>query len=183
MIIQKAILNGSNKLYFFRFRPTIAEVAVANSDLSTFANVIKAARVGPRGTQMLNVGWYGNLTVFAPNNAAFAKLSKGRLEEWARGEDNYMLHVFLRGHIFATRDRLFSKDLKEGRNFVTNINGIKLMVFKKGAVVTIHWIDRRTGDRDPLYPLISKVVKTDIKASNGVVHIIDSPIMPLAVIG
>ena len=127
----------------------------------------------------------GNLTVFAPNDEAFGKLSKIGLVKLVKNK-NMLLH-FLKGHVLPTK--VFSKNLKEGRrigeaiglwgDMVTNLNGIKLMVVKKGAIVTITFPPWELGkENHPEFPYLkSKVVNADIMASNGVVHIVDWPIV------
>ena len=102
----------------------------------------------------------GNLTAFTPNNAAFARLPKESLEKLLK--DKNLLLDILKEHVLATK--VLSKDLKEGTNRVTNLLGKELQLIKKGAEVTII-----SGSRYD-----AKVVKADIMASNGVVHVIDT---------
>ena len=107
----------------------------------------------------------GNLTVFAPNNAAFAKLPKGTLEFVI--QHKYVLLRILKRHVLPTQ--VLSKDLKEGTNTFVNLRGNKLEVVKKGEVLTsLQAWDGLSGFE------LSKVIKADIMASNGVVHVIDT---------
>merc|ERR1712179_653497 len=139
--------------------PTNDEVAKANHDLSTLVKAAMAAGA----MELLDKP--GNLTVFAPNNAAFAKLPKGTLEFVI--QHKYVLLRILKRHVLPTQ--VLSKDLKEGTNTFVNLRGNKLEVVKKGEVLTsLQAWDGLSGFE------LSKVIKADIMASNGVVHVIDT---------
>lgn len=104
----------------------------------------------------------GPLTVFAPTDAAFAKLPKGTLETLLKPENKEMLTAILTYHVSAgslTADRVVKLDR------VDTLNGQSPeVIVKRGSVM----LDDAT------------VTATDIMASNGVIHVIDSVLLPEA---
>ena len=102
----------------------------------------------------------GPITVFAPTDDAFAKLPKGTIENLLKPENKSKLKSILLYHVVAgevmaeTAVTLDSAKTLQGSSFSINLEGKTLKV--DGASVT----------------------KADIKASNGVIHIIDSVILP-----
>ena len=106
----------------------------------------------------------GPFTVFAPTDAAFAKLPKGTVENLLKPENKSKLVAVLTYHVVGSK--VVSADvvkLKNGTK-VSTVNGAKITVFNKGGV--------RINN--------SKVVKADIKADNGVIHVIDRVLLPPA---
>ena len=99
----------------------------------------------------------GPFTVFAPTDAAFAKIPKAKLD--ALMKDKAALTKVLTYHVVP--GAVMAADVKPGK--VKTVEGSALMVGMKGSQVTV--------DK-------ANVVKTDIKADNGVIHVIDSVIMP-----
>ena len=99
-------------------------------------------------------------TVFAPTDAAFAKLPKGTIEELLKPENKAKLTAILTYHVVAGKvmaaDVVKVTDAKtvQGGSIKVNAGGGKVMV--DGATV----------------------VKADIGASNGVIHVVDSVLMP-----
>lgn len=102
----------------------------------------------------------GPFTVFAPTDAAFAKLPKGTLESLLKPENKAKLTAILTYHVVP--GRLLAKEVLE-RSSLPTLNGqrIDLRVSDAGAQVD--------GAR---------ISKTDIVSSNGVIHVIDSVILP-----
>lgn len=128
----------------------IVEVAVANGNFKTLATALTAAGLidtlkGP-----------GPFTVFAPTDAAFAKIPKADLD--ALLKDKAKLTSVLTYHVVA--GKVMAKDVKAGK--VKTVQGSELTVTTAGGVM----VDN------------AKVTATDIAASNGVIHVIDSVIMP-----
>jgi len=98
----------------------------------------------------------GPFTVFAPNDAAFAKIPKEQLD--ALLADKGKLTKVLTYHVVA--GKVMAADVKAGP--VKTVEGSNLTISTTGGVM----VDQ------------AKVIKTDIAASNGVIHVIDSVVMP-----
>jgi transforming growth factor-beta-induced protein len=131
---------------------TIVEIAAGNEDFSTLVAAVKAAGLAE------TLSSKGPFTVFAPTNAAFAKLPKGTVAELLKPENKEKLASILTYHVVGAK--VMAKDVKAG--FVGTVNGDKLSLTTKGGVK----VDA------------ANVVATDIVGSNGVIHVIDSVIMP-----
>ncbi|MCX6368123.1 MAG: fasciclin domain-containing protein [Armatimonadetes bacterium] len=133
---------------------TIVEIAAGNADFSTLVSLVKAAGLAE------TLSGTGPFTVFAPTNAAFAKVPKSVLDKL--GKNPAALKAVLTYHVVA--GKVMAADvvkLKSGTK-VKTVNGASVTVGTKGGV---------TVDK-------AKVVKTDIVGSNGVIHVIDSVILP-----
>ena len=98
----------------------------------------------------------GPFTVFAPTDEAFAKIPKADLD--ALLKDKAKLTAILTYHVVA--GKVMAADVKAGK--VKTVQGSELTVSTTGGVM----VDK------------AKVVKTDIVADNGVIHVIDSVILP-----
>ncbi len=101
----------------------------------------------------------GPFTVFAPTDEAFAKLPEGTVESLLKPENKDQLVAVLTYHVIPAR--VMAADVKAGR--VATVNGSKLTLSIKNGNV---YVDN------------ALVTKTDVKATNGVVHIIDAVILP-----
>jgi uncharacterized surface protein with fasciclin (FAS1) repeats len=128
----------------------IVETAVAAGNFKTLAAALQAAGLvdtlkGP-----------GPFTVFAPTDAAFAKVPKADLD--ALLKDKAKLTAVLTYHVVP--GTVMAKDVKAGK--VKTVQGSELTVATMGGV---------TVDG-------AKVTATDVVASNGVIHVIDSVVMP-----
>lgn len=99
----------------------------------------------------------GPFTVFAPTDAAFAKVPKDKLD--ALLKDKAALTKVLTYHVVP--GKVMAADVKPGA--VKTVEGASLTVASKGGKVMV--------DK-------ANVVKTDIAADNGVIHVIDSVVMP-----
>jgi uncharacterized surface protein with fasciclin (FAS1) repeats len=98
-------------------------------------------------------------TVFAPTNDAFAALPEGTLDMLLKPENKDKLVAILTYHVLSSK--VMSTDLKNGMKAAT-VQGDKIKVdLSDGAMIND-----------------AKVVSADIKASNGVVHVIDKVILP-----
>jgi uncharacterized surface protein with fasciclin (FAS1) repeats len=98
----------------------------------------------------------GPFTVFAPTDEAFAKIPKADLE--ALLKDKAKLKAVLTYHVVA--GKVMAADVKAGK--VKTVQGSELTVSTSSGVM----VDN------------AKVIKTDIVADNGVIHVIDTVIMP-----
>lgn len=134
----------------------IVGIAAGNKDFSTLVTAVKAAGL------VETLQGEGPFTVFAPTNAAFAKLPKATLE--ALLKDKKALTAILTYHVVA--GKVMAADvvkLKDGTK-VKTVNGAEVKIGTKKGV--------KVND--------SNVVKTDIEASNGVIHVIDTVLIPKA---
>lgn len=132
---------------------TIVATAVNNKDFSTLVTAVKAADL----VDVLNGD--GPFTVFAPNNAAFSKLGDDTIK--AVLADKEKLTGILKAHVI--KGRVMADDvLKMDGQMAETLNGKFPIQVKDGSV----WIGN------------AKVIKTDIKCKNGVIHVIDAVIMP-----
>jgi uncharacterized surface protein with fasciclin (FAS1) repeats len=128
----------------------IVDTAVDAGTFNTLATALKAAGLvdtlkGP-----------GPFTVFAPTDAAFAKVPKAQLD--ALLADKAKLTAVLTYHVVA--GKVMAADVKAGK--VKTVQGSELTVTTASGVM----VDK------------AKVTSTDIVADNGVIHVIDSVIMP-----
>lgn len=102
----------------------------------------------------------GPFTVFAPTNEAFAKLPAGTLDDLLKPENKAKLKSILLYHVHAGA-AIMAKDVKTMS--LSTAQGQPLKVSAEGGNVMIN---------------NAKVIKTDVPASNGVIHWIDSVVMP-----
>jgi uncharacterized surface protein with fasciclin (FAS1) repeats len=134
---------------------TIADLAVADAELSTLVSALTAAELTEslKGT--------GPFTVFAPTNDAFKKLDPAVLADLLKPENKEKLAAVLKYHVVP--GKIASADAKGADVDLTTLNGAVVKVDGKGAVVKV-------GE--------ATVTKADIAASNGVIHVIDTVILP-----
>ncbi len=131
----------------------IVSIAQDTDQLSTLVTAVKAANL----VETLN--GEGPFTVFAPTNQAFSNLPDGTLDMLLKEENKGQLQSILTYHVVS--GKIMASDLKDGQ-MVETVQGNKIKVsLSDGAMIN--------G---------AKVVKADVEASNGVVHIIDAVVMP-----
>ena len=128
----------------------IVDTAVAAGSFSTLVTAVKAAGL------VETLKGKGPFTVFAPTDAAFAKIPKADLD--ALLKDKAKLTSVLTYHVVPAA--VMAKDVKAGD--VPTVNGKSLKVATDKGVMVNN----------------AKVTDTDIKASNGVIHVIDTVLMP-----
>lgn len=102
------------------------------------------------------------LTVFAPTDDAFAALPKGTVESLLKPENQEKLASILKYHVVA--GRVYSGDLRAGKA-VQTLQGCKLTASVKDRVTKV---------------INARLLKADIDAANGVVHVIDTVLLPPA---
>lgn len=140
---------------------TIAAAAAANRDFSVLAAVVEAASLKD------TLASPGPFTVFAPTDAAFAKLPDGAVDRLLRPENRVALTSFVARHILA--GRLTATDLREraqanaGPVVLRNVDGDVLEVEPRGD--RLH-VGGPGAD--------AMVVLNDLLHSNGVIHVTDS---------
>lgn len=129
---------------------TIVEIAAGNDNFSTLVTAVKEAGL------VETLSGKGPFTVFAPTNAAFEKLGKEKIE--AVLKDKELLKKILLAHVVVGKSVKAADAVKlDGKE----VNGFTIKV--DGGTVMI-------GE--------AKVVKTDIIGSNGVIHVIDTVLIP-----
>ena len=134
--------------------PSIVELAAGNDNLSTLVAAVKAA--GLVGV----LSGDGPYTVFAPTNAAFAKLPEGTVESLLKPENKDQLTAILAYHVVSGKVKAAD---------VIKLDSAKTI---EGRSVTISATD------EGVKVDAANVIVTDIAASNGVVHVIDSVLLP-----
>lgn len=133
------------------FADTIVEVAAADGSLSTLVTALKAAGL------VDTLKGAGPFTVFAPNNAAFEKIPKDKLD--ALLKDKAALTKILTYHVVAAK--ITPADVAAGK--VKSVEGHDLKISTSDGV--------KVND-------IAVVGGGDLKADNGEIHIIDTVLMP-----
>ena len=155
LLVAAATLTSSVTSLRAEDSKTIVEVAAGNPDFSTLVAAVKAAGL------VDTLSGAGPFTVFAPTNAAFAKLPKGTVEDLLKPENKAKLASILTYHVVGAK--VMAKDVKAGAVKMVSGNDSKVTV--DGKTVKI---DAAT------------VTATDIACKNGVIHVIDSVILPPA---
>lgn len=132
----------------------IVEVAVSAGQFNTLAAALEAAGL----VETLQSD--GPFTVFAPTDAAFAKLPEGTVENLLKPENKDQLVAILTYHVVA--GKVMAADVVK-LSSATTVNGADIAIEVDNGTV-------RVGD--------ATVIKTDIEASNGVIHVIDTVLLP-----
>lgn len=135
-------------------KPTIVEIAVGNPDFSTLVAALQAAGL------VEALSGEGPFTVFAPTNAAFAALPAGTLDDLLKPENKDTLTAVLTYHVVA--GKVMAADVVTLTE-ATSLQGDTITVTASDAGVKVD---------------AANVTATDIKAANGVIHVIDAVILP-----
>lgn len=147
-------------------KKTIVDIAVGSPDHTTLVAAIKAADLV--GTLSGN----GPFTVFAPVNSAFDKLPAGTVPTLLKAENKGMLTKVLTYHVVAGNldSKAVAKAIKagNGKAELTTVSGGKLWAMLEGKNVVL--MDEKGGK--------ATVTAVDLKGSNGVIHVIDSVVLP-----
>ncbi|NEV93483.1 fasciclin domain-containing protein [Psychroflexus sp. YR1-1] len=145
---------------------TVVEIAVGNEDFSTLVTAVQAAEL----VETLNSE--GPFTVFAPTNAAFAKLPEGTVATLVEPENKEKLTSILTYHVvsgeFMAADVVAAINDNGGSFVIPTVQGEELTATLKGESVVL---TDANGNK-------STVVMADVDASNGVIHAIDAVVMP-----
>ena len=145
---------------------SIAAKAMATADLSTLVSALQSAELA----QMMKED-EGPFTVFAPSNAAFAKVPKANLDKLMMEENKSDLQTVLKYHVVS--GEITSADLAKA---IKDNNGTYKFKTVEGAELTA----MMSGDKIMLKDGNGKtatIVQADVDASNGVVHVIDAVVM------
>ena len=144
----------------------IVDTAASSADFSTLVAAVKAAGL------VETLKGKGPFTVFAPTNAAFAKLPAGTVETLLKPENKATLTAILTYHVVP--GKLMAKDVVAaikaggGKAEVKTVQGGTLTASLMGNVVMLR--DAKGG--------MSHVRTADLGTSNGVIHVIDTVVMP-----
>ena len=145
---------------------TIVDVAVGSPDHTTLVTAVQAAGLAE------TLSGEGPFTVFAPTNDAFAKLPAGTVESLVQPANRATLTAVLTYHVVAgelkAADVLAAIEAGGGSATLTTVQGAELTASLNGDSVIL--TDAAGGT--------ATVTATDLDASNGVVHVIDTVVMP-----
>lgn len=132
----------------------LVDTAVAAGSFKTLVTALEAADLV--GT----LKGAGPFTVFAPTDEAFAKLPAGTLADLLKPENKDKLRAILTYHVVAGKVTA-AKVVK--LSSATTVNGQDVRISTSGGTVKVN---------------DAQVIKTDIVASNGVIHVIDTVLLP-----
>jgi uncharacterized surface protein with fasciclin (FAS1) repeats len=144
----------------------IIDNAVNSADHTTLVAAVKAAGLVEtlKGT--------GPFTVFAPTNAAFEKLPAGTVEMLLKPENKAMLTKVLTYHVVAGKmdSKAIAKEIKKGKGTATlkTVSGGTLTAMMSGNDLILR--DEKGGT--------SRVSTANVYQSNGVIHVVDTVLMP-----
>lgn len=138
-------------------QPDIVGVLAKSPNHKTFSQLVKTAGL------VDTLKAKGPFTVFAPTDAAFAKLPKATLDSLKKPENKDKLKSILLYHII--NGRVTSRDLMgmKSPTSVSSLNGAKLTITHTKSAIKVNK---------------ATVIKPDLTASNGIVHTIDAVLMP-----
>lgn len=163
MTHEKTVMVGGAAMYPSK---TIVQNAMNSKDHTTLVAAVKAAGL------VDTLSGPGPFTVFAPTNAAFAKLPAGTVDTLVKPENKAALTKILTYHVVA--GRLTAADLKAnamahgGKAVLTTVQGEKLTVSKAGMGWKV--TDAKGGS--------AMITIADVMQSNGVIHVVDTVLMP-----
>ena len=163
MAQEKSVMVGGAPMYPSK---NIIENAVNSKDHTTLVTAVKAAGL------VETLSGPGPFTVFAPTNKAFGKLPAGTVETLVKPENKATLSGILTYHVVA--GKVSAADLVKkikaggGKAMLTTVAGGNLTATLKGKKVML--TDAKGG--------MSTVTIADVNQSNGVIHVIDTVLMP-----
>jgi uncharacterized surface protein with fasciclin (FAS1) repeats len=153
---EKTVMVGGAAMFPSK---NIVQNAVNSKDHTTLVAAVKAAGL------VETLESKGPFTVFAPTNAAFGKLPAGTVDTLVKPENKATLTKILTYHVVP--GKLAASDLKDGMKLKT-AEGEQLTVKHDGSKVWI--IDAKGGT--------SMVTISNVNQSNGVIHVVDTVLMP-----
>ena len=153
---EKTVMVGGAAMFPSK---NIVQNAVNSKDHTTLVAAVKAAGL------VDTLESKGPFTVFAPTNAAFGKLPEGTVDTLVKPENKATLTKILTYHVVA--GKLEASDLTDGKKLKT-VQGEELTVKRSGDTVMI--VDSKGGS--------STVTIPNVNQSNGVIHVVDTVLMP-----
>lgn len=161
-----ATLISITSITSFAQKKNVVDIAISSKDHTTLVTALKAAGL------VETLKGAGPFTVFAPTNAAFDKLPKGTVESLLKPVSKTTLSGILTYHVVSGNldAAAVVKAIKAGKGkaVLKTINGAKLTATLKGDKVILK--DTKGG--------VSMITATDLKGTNGIIHVIDSVLMP-----
>ena len=160
---EKTVMVGGAPMYPSK---TIVENAVNSKDHTTLVAAVKAAGL------VDTLSGPGPFTVFAPTNAAFAKLPAGTVDTLVKPENKATLTKILTYHVVP--GTMTAADLEKaikaggGKAMLKTVEGGSLTAEEKGGKIEL--VDAKGG--------MSTVTIADVMQSNGVIHVVDTVLMP-----
>jgi len=153
-VVAVVAMTGAGLIAREEGRKDIVDTAVAAGSFTTLAKALQAAGL------VDTLKGKGPFTVFAPTDEAFAKLPAGTVEDLLKPENKAKLQAILTYHVVP--GKVMASQVT-GLTSAKTVNGKSLSVSVKDGGVKID---------------DANVVKTDIVTSNGVIHVIDSVVLP-----
>jgi uncharacterized surface protein with fasciclin (FAS1) repeats len=160
---QKSVMVGGAAMYPNK---NIIENAVNSKDHTTLVAAVKAAGL------VETLQSTGPFTVFAPTNAAFDKLPKGTVENLLKPENLKTLQTILTYHVVSGKMNAadITNAIKEGNGkaMLKTVSGGMLIAWMQGENL---YITDENGTK-------AKMTIADVNQSNGVIHVIDTVVLP-----
>ena len=160
---EKTVMVGGAAMYPSK---TIVENAVNSKDHTTLVAAVKAAGL------VDTLSGKGPFTVFAPTNAAFGKLPAGTVDTLVKPDSKATLTKILTYHVVpgTVTAADLKKMIKDGKGKATlkTVEGGTLKAEEKGGKIEL--VDAKGG--------MSTVTIADVMQSNGVIHVVDTVLMP-----
>jgi uncharacterized surface protein with fasciclin (FAS1) repeats len=153
---EKTVMVGGAAMFPSK---NIIQNAVNSKDHTTLVAAVKAAGL------VETLEGKGPFTVFAPTNTAFGKLPAGTVDTLVKPESKATLTKILTYHVVA--GKMSAADLTDGKKLKT-VEGEQLTVKRSGDTVMI--VDAKGGS--------STVTIANVNQSNGVIHVVDTVLMP-----
>jgi uncharacterized surface protein with fasciclin (FAS1) repeats len=151
----EAVGGGQSTVTDSESAPNVVQVAVGSADHSTLVAAVKA---GELVDALSNAGPF---TVFAPNNAAFDKLPAGTVDDLLKPENKEKLQDILQYHVYVG---VISETMIQDGMKLNQVNGGDVVLNKKDGKITVNEAN----------------VLGSVKASNGIVYVIDAVLLPPA---
>jgi uncharacterized surface protein with fasciclin (FAS1) repeats len=143
--------------YAMSHEKDIVDTAIAAGSFETLVAAVQAAEL------VDTLKGEGPFTVFAPTDEAFAKLPEGTIEDLLKPENKEKLQAILTYHVVA------------GKVMAADVMGIDSAASVQGSDIAIS-----IEDGNVMLNESAKVIQADIETSNGVIHVIDTVILPPA---
>jgi uncharacterized surface protein with fasciclin (FAS1) repeats len=158
--MHKHLLGATLALTLLSGAASAANIVETATDAGSFNTLLAAAKAAGLADALATGS---NLTVFAPTDEAFAKLPAGTVESLLKPENKAQLAAILSYHVLPRK--LTSSQMMTGPFHVRTLkaDGDRTLAISKGVSVTI---DDAT------------VIKADIMTDNGVIHVIDTVMLP-----
>jgi transforming growth factor-beta-induced protein len=148
--------SGASKTAPTASSPAAKDIVAVASGAGSFNTLVAAVKAAGLVETLQGTGPF---TVFAPTDEAFAKLPAGTVENLLKPENKAQLVAILTYHVVA--GKVMAADVKTMQ--AKTVNGKELSIKVADGKVTVDG---------------AKVIKTDVAASNGVIHVIDTVVLP-----